>query len=60
MLRGNQPRRLLDALHFSDAIDGQLGSGTREMIANFQAAKGLKKTRTINPETWTELRKLSQ
>ena len=42
------------------AIDGQLGFETRDMIAKFQARKGLKTTRTINPETWAELRKLSQ
>lgn len=41
------------------AIDGELGFGTRATIAQFQAAQGLKVTRTINPETWTELRKAS-
>ncbi len=41
------------------AIDGQLGFGTRATIAQFQAAQGLKVTRTINPETWTKLRESS-
>lgn len=39
------------------AVDGQLGARTRDMIVEFQAVKGLETTRTINPETWAELKK---
>lgn len=42
------------------AVDGQLGAQTRDMIGEFQAAKGMETTRTINPETWAVLKEHSQ
>lgn len=38
------------------AIDGKLGEKSRVQIAEFQSAKGLNVTRTINPETWSKLK----
>jgi len=44
---------------FPGDVDGLWGSQTQNMIAEFQAAKRLKITRTVNPETWAVLKKHS-
>ncbi|MFH2204979.1 MAG: peptidoglycan-binding protein [Elusimicrobiota bacterium] len=38
-------------------IDGGIGDKTRKRIEEFQMDNGLKVTRTINPDTWSELKK---
>jgi murein L,D-transpeptidase YcbB/YkuD len=49
-------RALKNAGYYQGNIDGNIGSGTRAAISQFQKDKGLKSDGVVGKQTWTELK----
>ncbi len=48
---------LKNAGYYTGAVDGKIGSKTREAIKGFQTANGLKADGVVGPGTWEKLKK---
>ena len=48
---------LKNAGYYTGAVDGKIGSKTREAIKAFQSASGLKADGVVGPGTWEKLKK---
>ncbi|MFC1522825.1 peptidoglycan-binding protein [Elusimicrobiota bacterium] len=55
---GRIQRALVRAGFYSGHVDGVIGAKTRRALRDYQKSRGLTKTGTINPETWTELKNI--